>query len=86
MSIQKLIDKTYNYFVEAQGTDLADMWEDDLSDFQVVQWMINEDDIDGATAKINFMDTEPREKIVMAIANEYGNGYVETAFGYKIRA
>ena len=86
MSIQKLIDQTYSYFVEAQGTGLADVYEDDLSDFQIVGRMINEDDIDGATAKIHVMDTEPREQIIMAIANEYGNGYVETVFGYKIRA
>jgi len=84
MAIQKLIDQTYSYFVEAQGTDLADLYKDDLSDFQAVQWMINSDDIDGAVAKIDNMDTEPREQIVLAIADEYGNGYVETVIGYEV--
>ena len=84
MAIQKLIDQTYSYFVEAQGTDLADLYKDDLSDFQAVQWMINSDDIDGAVAKIDNMDTEPREQIVLAIADEYGNGYVETVIGYEL--
>lgn len=83
MSIQKLIDQTYSYFVEAQGTDLADLYEDDLSGFQAVQWMINANDLDGASAKIDDMDTEPREQIVLAIAGEYGNGYVETVLGYE---
>ena len=84
MAIQKLIDQTYSYFVEAQGTSLADLYEDDLSDFQAVQWMINSDDIDGAVAKIDNMDTEPREQIILAIADEYGNGYVETVIGYEV--
>ena len=84
MSIQKLIDQTYSYFVEAQGTSLANLYEDDLSDFQAVQWMINSNDIDGAVAKIDNMDTEPREQIILAIADEYGNGYVETVIGYEV--
>ena len=84
MAIQKLIDQTYSYFVEAQGTSLADLYEDDLSDFQVVQWMINSNDMDGAIAKIKCMDTEPREQIILAIADEYGNGYVETVIGYEV--
>jgi hypothetical protein len=84
MSIQKLIDQTHSYFVEAQGTDLADLYKGDLSDFQAVQWMINSDDIDGAVAKIDNMDTEPREQIMLAIADEYGNGYVETVIGYEV--
>ena len=84
MAIQKLIDQTYSYFVEAQGTSLADLYEDDLSDFQAVQWMINSDDIDGAVAKIDNMDTEPREQIILAIVDEYGNGYVETVIGYEV--
>ena len=84
MSIQKLIDQTYSYFVEAQGTSLANLYEDDLSDFQAVQWMINSNDIDGAVAKIDNMDTEPREQLILAIADEYGNGYVETVIGYEV--
>ena len=84
MSIQKLIDETYSYFVEAQGTDLADLYEDDLSGFQAVQWMMNADDLDGVTAKMDNMDTEPREQLILAIADEYGNGYVETVIGYEV--
>ena len=84
MSIQKLIDQTYSYFVEAQGTSLANLYEDDLSDFQAVQWMINSNDIDGAVAKIDNIDTEPRKQLILAIADEYGNGYVETVIGYEV--
>ena len=54
------------------------------ADFQAVQWMINSNDMDGAIAKIKRMDTEPREQIIMAIADEYGNGYLETVIGYVI--
>jgi len=84
MSIQKLIDETHSYYVEAQGTDLAELYEGDLTGFQSVQWMINSDDFEGAVAKIDNMDTEPREQIVLAIVSEYGSGYVETVLGYEV--
>ena len=84
MSIQKLIDQTFSYSLEAQGTDLADLYLADTADFQAVQRMINSNDIDGAVAKIKRMDTEPREQIISAIADEYGNGYVETVIGYEV--
>jgi hypothetical protein len=84
MSIQKLIDQTFSYSLEAQGLDLADLYLADTADFQAVQRMINSDDIDGAIAKIERMDTEPREQIILAIADEYGNGYLETVIGYEV--
>ena len=84
MSIQKLIDQTYSYFVEAQGTDLADLYEDDLSDFQVVQTFLNMNDNEGVCIKINDMDTEPREQIVLAMAADYGNKFVEYVMGYEV--
>jgi len=83
MSIQKLIDQTFSYSLEA-SMDLADLYLADTADFQAVQRMINENDIDGAIAKIQRMDTEPREQIILAIADEYGNGYVETVIGYEL--
>jgi hypothetical protein len=84
MSIQKLIDQTYSYFVEAQGTDLADLYADDLSDFQVVQIMLMDEDYEGACIKINDMDTEPREQIVLAMAADYGNKFAEYVMGYEV--
>ena len=84
MSIQKLIDQTYSYFVEAQGTDLANLYEDDLSDFQVVQTFIGMNDHEGVCIKINDMDTEPREHIVLAMAADYGNKFVEYVMGYEV--
>ena len=83
MSIQKLIDQTFSYSLEAP-MDLADLYLADTADFKQVQWLINSNDIDGAVAKIDNMDTEPREQIILAIANEYGNGYVETVIGYEV--
>ena len=84
MSIQKLIDQTYNYFVETQGTELADLYEDDLSDFQVVQIMLGMNDHEGVCIKINDMDTDPREQIVLAMVADYGNKFVEYVMGYQV--
>ena len=83
MSIQKLIDQTFSYSLEA-SMDLADLYLGDTADFQAVQYMINSYDINGAIAKIDCMDTEPREQILLAIADEYGNGYLETVIGYEV--
>ena len=83
MSIQKLIDQTFSYSLEAP-MDLADLYLADMAAFQAVQRMINSDDIDSAIAKIERMDTEPREQIILAIADEYGNGYLETVIGYEV--
>ena len=83
MSIQKLIDQTFSYSLEAP-MDLADLYLADTADFKQVQWLMNSNDIDGALAKIGNMDTEPREQILLAIADEYGNGYLETVIGYEV--
>ena len=84
MAIQKLIDQTYSYFVEAQGTSLADLYEDDLSDFQVISTFLGMDDYAGVNAKLDNMDTEPREAIVMAMVEEYGAQFVSSNFGYMV--
>ena len=83
MSIQKLIDQTFSYSLDA-SMDLADLYLADTADFKQVQWLMNSNDIDGALAKIGNMDTEPREQILLAIADEYGNGYLETVMGYEV--
>ena len=86
MSIQNLIAQTKASFVKAQGTDLADLYEYDLNSFESVQWLMNEDLTDDVVTNLDRMDTEPREQIIMAIADEYGVEYVETVLGYKILA
>ena len=70
MSIQKLINETN--------------CNSDVADFESVQWLLNADLTDDVMVKIDDMDTEPREQIVLAIADEYGNGYVETVLGYEV--
>ena len=84
MSIQKLIDRTFSYTVETHGTDVGKLYKDDLKNFESVQWLINADELDAATALVRNMDTEPREQLVLAIADEFGSGYVETVLGYQV--
>ena len=84
MTIQKLIDQTYSYFVGAQGTDLADLYKDDLTDFQTVQSMMGMKDYSGVSVKIDDMDTDPREQVVIALASEFGNAFTAKYLGYTI--
>jgi|TARA_B100001094_G_C17858853_1_gene636414 hypothetical protein len=70
--------------MQTASEDLRGLYKDDAADFEAVQWLINADEMDAAIAKIDNMDTEPREQIVLAIADEYGSGYVETVIGYEV--
>ena len=84
MSIQKLIDQTYSYFVEAQNTPLADLYEDDLSDFQCISTFLNMEDYNGVLAKLDNMDTEPREAMIVAMISDLGQRFVAKTFGYGV--
>jgi len=83
MSIRKLIDETYWHIEAVHAEWLVDVYYADIVDFKAVQYMIDSNDIDGAIARIERMDTESRDQLILAIADEYGNGYVETVIGHK---
>ena len=84
MSIQKLIDQTFSYSVEAKGTDLEQLYLDDMKSFQKAQFLMARKDFDHCSTYIDEMDTEPREQILLAIAAEFGNKFLVKMFGYEV--
>ena len=84
MSLQKLIDQTFSYAVEAKGTDLEQLYLDDMKSFQKAQWLLAREDFDHCSTHIDMMDTEPREQILLAIAEEFGNKFLVKMFGYEV--
>ena len=55
MSIQKLIDQTFSYSVEAKGTDLEQLYLDDMKSFQKAQFLMARKDFDHCSTYIDEM-------------------------------
>ncbi len=83
MSIQKLIDQTHSYIMTAPK-DLRGLYVVDHGDFRQVGRLIEMKEFSKAAEKINNMDTEPREQILLAIAEEFGNDFLVNKFGYEV--
>ena len=83
MSIQKLIDQTYSYIIEASG-DLKEVYQDDYDTFVTVQNFLDLGDRYGAAALVEEMDTEPREAVLMALIEDYGVKWVENKFAVRV--
>jgi len=84
MSVQKLIDQTFSYAIEAKGTDLEQLYLDDMKSFQEARFLMAMKDFDRCSTHIDEMDTEPREQILLAIAEEFGNKFLVKMFGYEV--
>ena len=83
MSIQKLIDQTYSYMVEAVD-DLKDLYKSDYEDFIKVQIMLEDLDVDGVVRFVEHMDTEPREQILLAMLEERGTVWVKNKMNVRV--
>jgi len=79
-AIQKLIDQTFSYAQE--GGELAEMYIDDMKQFQEVQLELTFGDYDAASKVVDDMDTEPREQIIIALVEDFGASLVENKFGF----
>lgn len=63
---------------------IVDMYKDDLNDFvQAVELYNNADSI-ALSDHISRMDTEPREELVIAFAEDLGKEFVEVNLGYSV--
>jgi len=82
-ALKKLMDQTYSYSVEA-GEDMQEMYLADLADFQSVFYALTTGLVEDAKIKINYMDTEPREQAVLAIAEDKGASWVANNLGWKV--
>ena len=83
MSVQKLIDQTYSY-IQTAPKDLRGLYVVDHGDFRQVGRLLEMKEFTKAAEKINNLDTEPREQILSAIADEYGNKFLVSMFGYEV--
>ena len=69
----------------AISEDMSDMYKQDAKDFKDILNMIKDKNISGAKKLIQFMDTLPREGVLVAIARDLGNDWVEENLEYEVR-
>ena len=69
----------------AISEDMSDMYKQDAKDFKDILKMIKDKNFSGAKKLIQFMDTLPREGVLIAIARDLGNDWVEENFEYEVR-
>jgi len=79
-AIQKLLNQTYSWAVEAgdvKNFDLSKSYMDDVRDFNEVTYLVRAGYIDAAAKYLNEMDTDPREEMVLAINSDFGADMIE---------
>ena len=69
----------------AISEDMVDMYKQDAKDFKDILNMIKDKNYSGAKKLIQFMDTLPREGVLVAIARDLGNDWVEENLEYEVR-
>ena len=86
-NLKKLIKETVNLSKMdwAIKEDMADMYKQDAKDFEAILIMIESNNSSGAKKLIQYMDTLPREGVLVAIARDLGNDWVEENLEYEVR-
>ena len=69
----------------AISEDMSDMYKQDAKDFKAILNMIKDKNYSGAKKLIQYMDTLPREGVLVAIARDLGNDWVEENLEYEVR-
>ena len=69
----------------AISEDMSDMYKQDAKDFKDILKMIKDKNFSGAKKLIQFMDTLPREGVLVAIARDLGNDWVEENLEYEVK-
>ena len=68
----------------AISEDMSDMYEQDAKDFKAILNMIKDENYSGAKKLIQYMDTLPRESVIVAIGHDLGNNWVAENLGWEI--
>ena len=69
----------------AISEDMVDMYKQDAKDFKAVLNMIKDKNYSGAKKLIQYMDTLPREGVIVAIGYDLGNDWVAQNLGWEIK-
>ena len=86
-NLYKLEKSLWNSHVEFMGVDndMAEMYAADRNDVIEVKDRFNRGHMGSLKTFIDRMDTHPREGVVMALAADLGEDWVEENLGWSVR-
>jgi len=67
-----------------EDSDLAEMYNDDADDFHKAISLFRQSDSETLAQHVEFMDTEPREQLVIAFNEDCGSDFVRSYLGYEL--
>jgi hypothetical protein len=73
-----------NGYISKCDSELVDMYKGDRDDFVKAVELYNNADSVALSDHIYHMDTEPREDLVVAFAEDLGKEFVEVNLGYSV--
>ena len=83
--VPNLIDDYRKYAVEASNdTDMVELYEDDVAGFQSALGMFRNNKLEELKKFVDYMDTAPREEIVIAFGKDLGSDWVRSVLGYDV--
>lgn len=83
-NVEKLCDQTFSYSIESETNSMKQLYADDLKDFKLAITLFRRSDSEALAQHIQFMDTSPREELVMAFNKDCGPEFVEHVLGYEV--
>ena len=83
--VPNLIDDYRKYAIEARNDgDMVDLYEDDAAGFQSALGMFRNNKLEELKKFVDYMDTAPREEIVIAFGKDLGSDWVRSVLGYEV--
>ena len=82
---EQLINK-YDQYADQGHDDFAEMYREDRDDFKKAVALFRQSDAEALSQHVDYMDTSPREELVVAFAKDLGTQFIELTLGYELRS
>tara|TARA_Y100000389_G_scaffold149554_2_gene148947 strand:+ start:4942 stop:5232 length:291 start_codon:yes stop_codon:yes gene_type:complete len=84
--VPNLINDYRKYAVEAcNDKDMVELYEDDAAGFLSALGMFRNNKLEELKTFVDYMDTAPREEIVIAFGKDLGSDWVRSVLGYDVK-
>ncbi len=84
-NVEQLINK-YDQYADQGHDDFAEMYREDRDDFKKAVALFRQSDAEALSQHVDYMDTSPREELVVAFAKDLGTQFIELTLGYELRS
>jgi len=83
-AVNALIAEFHEYASKETEADFVEMYNEDANDFMQALSYFRQSDAEALAKHINYMDTSPRESVVMAFHKDLGDTFVQDVLGYAV--